>query len=376
MENRARSVWGSANHLSECVWKANLCLHQVDVAKHQIKFLFKLWTVQTFVAQEYVIKWCVVVTIDGCSVVRYVSIGISPAFLGCFVWIDMFSCGLSFPVVFGSVVVVVGTPWTQCGLENLERLLSEAAGCVGQRGLELGKRLRDLRFADTRDLSMGIILESYREWMASVDSIDMSEPGAKAFETNLPAILNLSLNCPHQSIRESSGQLLKEIEAWGHVTVPAPLVNGCSNFIPESEVPHFPLRYFRVTCVFVCYDSLKLWLSYFQVPPIDNAVVLEDLQEAFDCDGRVSHMTRLLAYHPNFLRVWYVVWLAYTVICVVNVVLTHRPFVARWLRCFGMRGHCLLLIGTWLPSWYISNLLFCPRGFTVYYFFISLFLTF
>ena len=35
----------------------------------------------------------------------------------------------------------------------------------------------------------------------------------------------------------------------------------------------------------------------------DNEEVLRELQDVFDTDGRVTHMTRLMSFHPSFLRV-------------------------------------------------------------------------
>ena len=109
---------------------------------------------------------------------------------------------------------------------------------VCQRGLELDKLFLDFRFADTRDASVSEVVSSFRTWMSTYDTLDKSEKCVQIYETFLPQILNLSLTCPYKIIRDSMAALLEEIRQWGKVEVPAPLHQGSSFFIPESEVGH------------------------------------------------------------------------------------------------------------------------------------------
>lgn len=54
---------------------------------------------------------------------------------------------------------------------------------------------------------------------------------------------------------------------------------------------------------------MKMYAIYFslielQIEPLDaGGEVQEELIEAFNSDGRLTHMTRLMAYHPGYLRV-------------------------------------------------------------------------
>jgi len=99
---------------------------------------------------------------------------------------------------------------------------------------------------------------------------------ASEFLRQLPTVLRLSLECPYAELRQAMLQLLQALREWGRVPVPSCASRQVSAYIDAA-----------------------------QVVPIDTSVeeVRLEFENAFDLDGRVSHMTRLMAYHPQYLTV-------------------------------------------------------------------------
>lgn len=147
---------------------------------------------------------------------------------------------------------------------------------ICQQGMKLVECFQYLHRPGKRDPHVTQICELYEDWMRHFDSLEQStEKGITSYVACLPTILNLSLTCPHDIVRLPMRALFEKIRLWGKVDMPAAVHEGCSFFIPESEIH-----------------------------PIDTSdpEVQEELREAFDCDGRVSHMTRLMCFHPGFLK--------------------------------------------------------------------------
>jgi hypothetical protein len=51
--------------------------------------------------------------------------------------------------------------------------------------------------------------------------------------------------------------------------------------------------------------STPAQLTFYQILPLDaeESEMQLELQGAFDSDGRLTHMTRIMAFHPRYLRV-------------------------------------------------------------------------
>eukprot|EP01136_Pigoraptor_vietnamica_P034938 Opistho-1_new@99481 len=92
---------------------------------------------------------------------------------------------------------------------------------------------------------------------------------AELLKAHLPTVLRLSVECPFRDIRKAFKALLAELKAAG-VSVPRRRFLGPSRFIPKGKL----------------------------VPRSDNST---HFVETFLHDGRVSHMIRIMAYHPSFL---------------------------------------------------------------------------
>lgn len=90
----------------------------------------------------------------------------------------------------------------------------------------------------------------------------------------LPCILRLSLRCPFSDIRQSCSDLLNAIKGKG-IKIPRPVFKGASSFIPSKEV--------------VAMDT-------------DDEQVLSLLVESFLLSGRVTNVTCLIAFHPQYLE--------------------------------------------------------------------------
>lgn len=144
-------------------------------------------------------------------------------------------------------------------------------------GLELKDLFQDLRFPDTRDHSLARILECFDEWIQFCgppkDGVELEDEASRLFTATIPTILNLSLSCPHKHVREVMASLCAKLRAAGR-KVPEPVYRGVSHFISEAKI----------------------------IPLDTDGDAREELREAFDSDGRLTHMTRLMAYHPRYLK--------------------------------------------------------------------------
>ncbi len=131
---------------------------------------------------------------------------------------------------------------------RFSRCSSHAADAMAHLGLELKDLFQDLRFPDTREHSVARIQECYKEWLAAgpdhaaasgsaADSGDeeTEDKSSRIFVGMIPAILNLSLSCPHRVVREGMAALLVKLRAAGK-PVPEPVHRGVSHFIPDSKV--------------------------------------------------------------------------------------------------------------------------------------------
>lgn len=135
--------------------------------------------------------------------------------------------------------------------------------------------LLDLRYQDTRPDALARITARYDEWLKGTGPEDEEdEENTRNLLQTIPSILNLSLSCPYKEVRDKLSALLVRLRAAGK-HVPEPVHRGVSYFIAESKI--LPL------------DA-------------DEASMLKELQDAFDSDGRLTHMTRLMAFHPRFLK--------------------------------------------------------------------------
>lgn len=87
---------------------------------------------------------------------------------------------------------------------------------------------------------------------------------------HLPTLLRLSIDCPYENIRTTCQEILDIFRKCEGVEVPEAIMTSPSSFMAVE-------------------------------PNAGDEEVQREFCEAYDIDGRVSHMTRVLAYHPKFL---------------------------------------------------------------------------
>ncbi|XP_020627359.1 sestrin-1-like [Orbicella faveolata] len=138
--------------------------------------------------------------------------------------------------------------------------------------------LRDLCGLQTRDVnSRHQFLESLGKTLKAWTNRRQEnvENGVENFLSDiLPCILRLSFRSPFSDIRESCSDLLVAVKEKG-IKVPRRVYKGPTIFIPSKEVP--PL------------DT-------------DDEQVLGLLVESFLLSGRVTNVTSLIAFHPQYLE--------------------------------------------------------------------------
>lgn len=138
--------------------------------------------------------------------------------------------------------------------------------------------LRDLCGLQTRDVnSRHQFLESLGKTLKAWTNRreESGQNGVENFLSDiLPCILRLSFRSPFSDIRESCSDLLVAVKEKG-IKVPRRVYKGPTTFIPSKEVP-----------------------------PIDtdDEQVLGLLVESFLLSGRVTNVTSLIAFHPQYLE--------------------------------------------------------------------------
>lgn len=138
--------------------------------------------------------------------------------------------------------------------------------------------LRDLCGLQTRDVnSRHQFLESLGKTLKAWTNrgLENVQNGVENFLSDiLPCILRLSFRSPFSDIRESCSDLLMAVKEKG-IKVPRRVYKGPTTFIPSKEVP-----------------------------PIDtdDEQVLGLLVESFLLSGRVTNVTSLIAFHPQYLE--------------------------------------------------------------------------
>lgn len=144
------------------------------------------------------------------------------------------------------------------------------------------RSLRGLRSPeeDEREQSLRDLTDLYVAWMrdnTGGDPESLAYAKESACYKHVLTVVRLSRECPHTSVRETLARLVEDLREWGVVAVPDPaeVSKRVSFYIPDAEVI-----------------------------PIDTEVeeVRSEFLRAFESDGRVSHMTRIMAYHPLYLE--------------------------------------------------------------------------
>jgi sestrin len=131
-----------------------------------------------------------------------------------------------------------------------------------------------LQNSHDRESSIITICQLYRERLIE-DGAGRADPElCRVFRNHVPTLLRVSINCPHGDVRESFATLMQEVLKPLSMKIPPTLRYEPSTYVPAS-----------------------------QVPPIDtdDEMVQKEFEAAFEADGRVSNMTRLMACHGKFL---------------------------------------------------------------------------
>ncbi|CAI8021574.1 Sestrin-1 [Geodia barretti] len=133
------------------------------------------------------------------------------------------------------------------------------------------------RDEQSRSLVMDRLERAFTRWRE--EEKEGGEEAKKLLREHVCRALALRSNAPFVDIRQRMGKLLEDAKL-NKVPVPQPLFDGPTSFIPREEV--------------VCYENGKNMAG-------ELGAVQSQYEEAFVQEGRLSHVTQVLGYHPSYL---------------------------------------------------------------------------
>jgi hypothetical protein len=112
-----------------------------------------------------------------------------------------------------------------------------------------------------------MISQLYRERVIEGGAGALDPELCRVFRNHVPTLLRLSFNCPHGDVREALAALLADVLKPLSMKIPATV-----SYVPSS------------------------YMAASEIPPIDteDETVRREFEAAFEADGRVSNMTRLM----------------------------------------------------------------------------------
>jgi sestrin len=129
-----------------------------------------------------------------------------------------------------------------------------------------------------RALALDRLERALRSWREKAADVGGSREAQKLLREHLWSALALRWNSPFVDIRLRMGKLLEDARL-NKVSVPQPLFDGPTSFIPRQEV--------------VCYEN--------ENKARELGAAQSQYEESFVQEGRLSHISQVLGYHPTYL---------------------------------------------------------------------------